>query len=290
MRHPIEDNLCIFLHIPKTSGEVIKRNIERTLSKEAVVRTSYEYFESYFNIVEKVNSFYGGRDQFHQYLDDLSPLQKSRIEFLAGHNSYYGIHEHFPKQGHYVTFIRDPLTRTISLYNFELMAWHIYSKKTELNQLEINFLQRIENNFLINSAPPSFEQWLNEIYDIKIPFYYSMSRYLVSLGFKENNSNVASLDRFYYVGITENHQRDAAFIYDRFKVRKLGADQNASTSYITSSNISKRVLKEIYIKNEADYALYRRAIEKNRLFKKNNKIFHWINLKYKLYSFFIGAG
>ena len=71
-------DLFIFAHIPKTSGEVMKRNIEQSLPKNAMIRTSYEYFEPYFDIIHNKNEFYNGHTQFHQYIQLLSDDQKKK--------------------------------------------------------------------------------------------------------------------------------------------------------------------------------------------------------------------
>jgi hypothetical protein len=283
-----DNNLFIFVHIPKTSGEVIKRNIERSLPEHAMIRTSYEHFESYFDITKNENNFYTGSEHFHRYVTSLSDKQKNRIKLLAGHNSYYGIHEFFPHKAMYATFLRQPLLRTLSLYNFELMAWKLYSAKTEpLNLMEVNFLKRMRENFLINNDPPSFEQWINEIYDSKIPFYYTMSRYLSTLGFSAQNDLNALLDKFYFVGITETHEEDSFFLYNCFGVKRFNADKNASPSYVSLSGLNADTLNIINKKNEEDIELYRLAIRKNQLFKRQSRHFYWLNLKRKLMKFII---
>lgn len=286
-----DHNLFIFVHVPKTSGEVIKRNIERSLPKNAMIRTSYEHYEPYFDITKKKDDFYRGHDDFHRYVNSLSDKQKNKIQLLAGHNSYYGIHSLFSQQANYVTFLREPISRTISLYNFELMAWQLYSTQTSpLNLLEVNFLKRMQNNFLINHAPPSFEQWINEIYDSKIPFYYSMTRYLATLGFSAENNLNTLLDKFYFVGITETHEEDSNILYSRFGVKRFNADKNASNSYVSLSTLTDDVLNTVRYKNAEDIELYQLAIIKNQLFKKenqkDNRTFYWLNLKRKFKKFF----
>jgi hypothetical protein len=76
----IKQPLCYFVHIPKTAGEVFKRNIETSLRQDQFIRTSFSYDEPFFNI------------------------HTQQEEFLKNHDYCY------------ITFFREPSARTVSLY------------------------------------------------------------------------------------------------------------------------------------------------------------------------------
>ncbi len=243
--------LYIFVHIPKTSGEAIKRNIEQSIPKSAMMRASFEYSEYYFDVVKQQGAFFQGHEQFHHYIQSLSSKQKKRIRFLAGHNAYFGLHHHFPQPAKYITFIREPLARTLSLYNFETMAWALYAQKSSpLNPLEHGFLERLKNHFLINNQPPSFEAWLNQSYDQSIPFYHSMTNYLDALGF--------SHEAFDFIGLTEQHEQDALYLYNALGIKCKNADKNKSPQYVTLESLPPDVMATLIEKNAQDIAFYQK--------------------------------
>jgi hypothetical protein len=250
-----KQNLYLFLHIPKTSGETFKCNIEDTLSQNAVIRSSFTYNEEYFDFRVQKKVFFQGEKHFESYLQDLSDTQKNQVQFICGHDTYYGMHKHFYKHPRYITFVRNPIDRTISLYNFEKMAWGILSqKKGLLNPMEQLFLKRIRENFLIENKAPAFECWLDEVYDKKHAFYASQTRYLQIMGYLdgEMSSSVLmdALNKFYFIGIAENHDVDALYLYDKFSVRTFNALKNDSPSYIKQDKLDKKALdKIIKIKN-----------------------------------------
>lgn len=238
----------IFVHIPKTAGEVFKRNVEAAYPAGQCVRTSFSYFEPYYDIKQKRVKSYEGVDHFKQNILSLTEQERRKIRFIGGHDSYNGIHELFSQKSKYVTFIRNPVERTISLYNFERMVWDIYSVKPVLNRLETTILKRLKDHFLIDGKVPEFEVWLDEAYDQKTPFYYSMTRYLEYLGFSD-------LAQFSFVGITERNE-DMLYLYGELGVNRLCCDKNGSKPYIRSDQLEARVLEKIREKNQADLQLY----------------------------------
>ncbi len=255
--------LTIFVHIPKTAGETFKRNIEASYPKDQFVRTSFTYNEPYYDIKSEKMSFYESFEQFKSMVSSLSETQREAIRFIGGHDSYFGIDQLFPKKPTYMTFVRDPVDRTISLYNFERMAWDLYSEKQTGNPLDNAFYKRLTENFLINDRVPSFEEWLDQCYDQKTPFYYSMTNYLKHLGFSDK------LDEFEFVGITELHDEEVLFLYHQLEVTQFDADKNVSISFIRKKDLEPRVLKKVEEKNLADHQLYLLALEKNMTYKKN---------------------
>lgn len=263
--------MTIFVHIPKTAGEVFKRNIEASYSLNHFVRTSFTYCEPYYDISQKTVKFYEGKDHFKTNIASLLDQERKEIHCIGGHDSYFGIHELFTQESKYITFIRDPIDRTISLYNFERMAWGIYGQKPPFNQLEENFLKRLKDHFLIEGEIPDFETWLEKIYDQRHPFYLTMTKYLQHLGFSTD-----SLDQFAFVGIIESYEEDVLFLYHELGVNRFYADKNKSTHFIKRQQLEERVLEKIKEKNQEDLRLYQLAVEKNQAFKKEREDFHRI--------------
>lgn len=263
--------LIIFVHIPKTAGEVFKRSLEASLPRHSFVRTSFSYFEPFFNLKTRQMDFFQGKEHFVDYIRSLTKEQVEQIRCIGGHDSYYGIHELFPDaEPRYVTFLREPIARTVSLYNFERMSWETYSKKSgDLSVFAFNFLKRMREDFLIDGRPPSFEEWLIKIYDKTIPFYSSMTGFLKHLGFIGDGEKESDLLRkFYFVGITEQYDEDAAYLFRELGVKKRSSDRNASTPYVSANTLPKGVIDKIVELNRADLDLYESAVLENRRFNK----------------------
>lgn len=100
--------IWIFMHVPKSGGTTLKAHLDR-------------YFEMDERLMEL--SLWGRRyRQKHGRAEfiDRSEAERARVDILAGHQIQYGIHHHVPGQRdvRYITILRDPAERCVSLYNF----------------------------------------------------------------------------------------------------------------------------------------------------------------------------
>jgi hypothetical protein len=258
--------LYLFAHLPKTAGETFKRNSEKSLPKGGVIRSSFTYSEPFYNLQSKKVDFFRGKAHFTDYIASLSNEQKLAVKCVGGHDTYFGLHLLFPMRDcRYITFVREPLARTLSLYNYERMAWGIYSEmKGPLTPLQSYFLKRLQDHFLVQGRIPRFEEWLEERYDRATLFYYSIKRYLEHLGFSTD------LRQFYFIGITENHTEDTLFLYSLLGVRKFASDKNASPSFVRLSDLDVGTKQKLAKMNEADTELYQLALKHNAAFKKEH--------------------
>jgi hypothetical protein len=93
-----EQDLFIFLHIPKTGGSTLN-----TIFKNQFTLNEIYDHELFQNTVIP--------------LDQLTDVQKSEITAFAGHH-LYGVHKHFQKDYHYFTMLRHPVDRVLSLYSY----------------------------------------------------------------------------------------------------------------------------------------------------------------------------
>ena len=105
--------MLIYVHIPKTAGttmmEVLKQN----------------YGQGYFRLKNE-----GRRLKWQKKSDEV----KNAVTCLAGHFAY-GIHEHIPTECQYVTFLRNPVERILSLYYYVRHKNHQLAPM--LNQLTV---------------------------------------------------------------------------------------------------------------------------------------------------------
>ena len=93
-----EQELYIFLHIPKTGGSTLNSIFTRQFSAQELY--DHELFQN--KIIP---------------LADLTSEDRKQIHAIAGH-LLYGAHGKFYKPYHYFTMLRHPVDRVLSLYSF----------------------------------------------------------------------------------------------------------------------------------------------------------------------------
>ncbi|TRZ38610.1 hypothetical protein CEQ21_24845 [Niallia circulans] len=93
-----EQELHIFLHIPKTGGSTLNSIFTRQFSAQELY--DHEFFQN--KIVP---------------IADLTSEDRMQINAIAGH-LLYGAHEQFTKPYHYFTMLRHPVDRVLSLYSY----------------------------------------------------------------------------------------------------------------------------------------------------------------------------
>jgi len=90
--------LLIFLHIPKAGGSTLHRILEREYRGRKI-------YDTYYGV---------------EYEDELEqmPLEvRSAVVLLKGH-MHFGLHRLFPQRSRYMTMLRDPVERIVSLYYY----------------------------------------------------------------------------------------------------------------------------------------------------------------------------
>lgn len=259
--------LHLFVHLPKTGGAVLMRNGENYLKPDRFLRVNYTYHQYYFDPRVQRIRFYTGESDFKELLNSLSTEQKERIEFMGGHDLYQGIHSTFPRPPRYFLFLREPISRTISLYNYQRGSYDYHLKQgKKLDAWGKILLQRLEKRFLIDGRVPSFEEWLDQSYDQMDPFQFTMTRFLKHLQF-------SSLEEFFFVGLTETLKEDLLYLHQELGIHRFWADKNASYPYVSYAKLSSRIQERIREKNGEDFALYLRGKALNAQFKQTRSDF-----------------
>src|SRR3989344_6828500 len=103
--------LYIFLHIPKTGGTTFSKHLLDGLKKETVIKfysiPETGPIESLEKLKETINLLLSGKEGQEQ------------IQAIYGHSIYLGLEKLFPdREIRYITFLRQPLNRIVSHYNF----------------------------------------------------------------------------------------------------------------------------------------------------------------------------
>ena len=90
----------IFLHIGKTAGSTLRTILARQYTRQ---ETFQVYPTRYYDTLDELTS--------------LPAARRSEIRLLLGHVPF-GVHEHVPAPATYITMLREPVDRVMSLYYF----------------------------------------------------------------------------------------------------------------------------------------------------------------------------
>lgn len=231
------DFIYIFLHIPKCAGSTLIRDINKSLKPE-------EYLGLYFT-----PDGFKEKGDILRHLASISEEDKNKIKFIYGHNVFYGIHHFFKKKCRYVTFLRNPISRLVSHYNYCRTDYDNNSKRghtpkvVDENQNIIDFDTFVEKNEILSNFITKFLVNNFDGYYLNKP-----------LSIKDLNRAKEILSRFYFVGDTDFFDNQVKFLYYHFKATIGDYRENVSTIYYSIKSEDKR--KELESKNKIDIELF----------------------------------
>ena len=104
----LPEPLWIFLHLPKTGGTSFKAHLEKHFEQDVALIELSDWGRRF------------RRDAGSVELEARSEEERSAVRVIAGHQAYFGIHRLIPggRDARYVSFVREPADRCVSLYNF----------------------------------------------------------------------------------------------------------------------------------------------------------------------------
>lgn len=125
--------ILIHLHIPKNAGTTLSRMVKLRLVTRPPTRVlDHDTILGFYNV--------SGLDERLQAIEKLPPGKQKRVRFFEAHCGY-GVHDRLPSPNRYMTFIREPIDRTLSVYYHCRKEGHIEPSVT----LE-DFLSRLPDN------------------------------------------------------------------------------------------------------------------------------------------------
>ncbi|MFW5847268.1 MAG: sulfotransferase family 2 domain-containing protein, partial [Nanoarchaeota archaeon] len=199
MKHQKKENkkpIYIFLHLPKNGGTSFVANLRKKIGEEKICSS--------------------------RSASKLSEKQKQKIFIITGHETYYGVHKHFPnREPRYILFIRNPAERRVSQYNHDIAR--LNENKETMKQISFKkwYKQQIndEQVFLLNKkfkgipgrkAPNFTNNFITKFRVGNLKFLKMLGFKLLKIFYSKRNKkqefeNAKSLiDKCWFVTTTDN--------------------------------------------------------------------------------------
>ncbi len=266
--------LYINLHIPKTAGYTLRYHLTKNLQQAEHLLLDYEFLG--LDLFDPPLKYETYKNAAIKLIKSLSKEKRDNIKVIHGHTVPYGIHELFDREARYFTFVREPGARTVSVYH------HL----SYLNQKEGQEGRKkgYYNKYLRhNGKDLGFNGWLKKKYINDVRFqHFSMSGYLKEFGYLTGdftNKNIKdALNKFYFIGTTENFGKESLYFFNELGMHKYFIDQNISVMSSAKKAYGNN-LKAIQKINPNDNYLYQEALRLNKVFKGNNPEFETVILR-----------
>lgn len=218
----------IFLHIQKTGGITLQRFLRRNLGPSLFSRATSVAF----------------KNQKKQ--------QTIEPQYYAGHNCY-GIHKDFTAPFTYMTFLREPISRLISLYKYSKQNrsayYHRIAKGKTIEEFLLNTeLHELDNGMTRMIAGSEDDRFIN-----RTPFRQCDAGLL--------DQAVANIDSsFACVGIMERFDESFLLMSDFLGVRRPNYLRRNS-SRASRCDVDEQIKQRLRDANELDVQLYQYAID-----------------------------
>jgi hypothetical protein len=139
--------MLLFLHIPKAAGSTLNKIIERQYPARSIYKIDTE---------EPQRSM----DEFKA----LPPTAKAQLKVLLGHMPF-GFHQYFTQPTTYITILRDPVDRIVSMYFYILRHKKHYLHK-ELTSRNISLEEFVSEGYspetengMVKAISANFTPW-----------------------------------------------------------------------------------------------------------------------------------
>ena len=219
-----EDEWFFVMHIPKTAGTTLRYTLYNHTRSEDI-------YPSYDTLQNKQNGKYKpGKDFIAEGMQELFP---SKFHLLMGHLPYQ-FQKHFAIKPKVISFLRDPLQRTIS-----------------------NILHLKRKNPRFSAMSPE------EIFIDRRTGLENMQCRLFGYHKRRDNFNQAleNLDKSAFIGITERFEESIELLNQIFNWPLVARKPMNKTIKSTESEISPLFKEQLLEGLKKDYILYHRAIK-----------------------------
>ena len=218
----------IFLHIPKAGGTTLHSVLERCYSKENI-----------FDIYVSGDTL--SSDQFIA----LTPDRKERISLLKGH-MYFGLHQYFHEaQTKYISFLRHPVERIVSLYKYILSKKDHYLHDKVVNT-NLSLDAFVESD-LTTEIDNGQTRLISGVENLGIN---RCTQDLVDTALK----NIS--EHFAFIGITEKFDESLICMVKILEFKIIPFYRKLNTSKNVELKIKSETIKVIEERNRLDLQLY----------------------------------
>ncbi|WP_413171246.1 sulfotransferase family 2 domain-containing protein [Anabaena azotica] len=219
-----DEQIIIFLHIPKAGGTTINGIINQQYRKNCTFR--FDGIENRYKLAE------------------LEQYQRSKLKLIRGHFAF-GLHEFLSCPAKYFTLLRNPVSRTISHYNYLCRSSSLPNhEKVKEMSLKNYILSDLSNNNLQTKM----------LFGLSNVPAYSDEEILTTV--KQNLEN-----QFSVVGLVERFDETLFFLKQAFNWRvPLYIQQNITPQHQhIQNNVDNNIIDIIKEKNSLDLELYEYA-------------------------------
>lgn len=224
-----QEGVLLFLHIPKAGGSTLNTIFDRQYRQEEIC---------------KVN-----RKKEIDGLSSISEEEKKQLKLIKGH-FHFGLHEFLPQTCSYVTMLREPTERVISLYYYICSSPDHYLHK-QLISTQMT-LEEFVISGIMNKTDNSQTRFISGQRELD---FCCASQNTLDMA-KDNLSNMA------VVGTLDSFDETLILIKKAFGWKNIFyTKQNITKSRLSQQEISPSTLETIAEYNQLDQELYNYAKE-----------------------------
>ena len=236
----------ILLHLYKTAGQTLRHNIMLNRGKRQALPM---YVGPMGLDIYKAEGSSANPGWVQPCVSDYVVAQSTpQTDIIYGHMAYYGMHELLaaPVEPRYIVFFRDPVQRLVSLYfylkNNSRNRWH-----DEIAQSGWDLETWIERTAGLWCRDGQLRQLLigSDQSVLEAP---TLTRAHLEEGKRR-------LDKFWFVGLTENFDADSYYLYGQMGFRRFYPEARVNVTP-RKDPVPARVLERIAQHNPLDSELY----------------------------------
>lgn len=229
----------IFMHIPKTAGSTLHQLFHLNYRKEQIYTLGITGAPTEGSFIDRHTASVAN---FHS----LTKQEQSEFKVVLGHMPY-GLHRAFESDAQYITFLRHPISRILSHYNFvkESPRHYLHDKTKNEAKTVADYVERLKSKELNNGMLRCF---LGKDHQ-KIPFG-GCRREMIEVALERIEK------RFVAVGIQEYFEESISHLctVNDWKTSEIKARNVSKSQY--SKDLKNSEVESILRYNSLDLLLY----------------------------------
>jgi hypothetical protein len=238
-------DLFVFLHVHKTAGTTFGANLMENFRDEECLPLYARRIG--LELTDGMTSQGWDAEKIEAYV---AALARPEVRLVHGHMVYWGVHEPFgpSRRPYYLTFLRDPVERVISLYYYHLRGAGVWHREIADNGWSIE--EWLERSRMLWRRDGQVRQLL----------WHAHGEVLRDDALTAAHLEEAQrlLGRFDFVGTTETFEQAALTLYGRLGLRRFH-DERVVNATPHKEDVPEDVRRLIAEWNRLDVELYRFA-------------------------------